>query len=191
MEKIDPKPNEVQKYLNKWKELENYVLQEESLNKLFSEHYSENKDIHEILIKASTLNDFYSTNIFSIFHVAKNIHNLKIDSRLKSGDLSLIDDISEVEINGKDKVFYSFATKYCSHHFPEKFPIYDSFVDKVLWELNKRDSFSIFKRKDLKSYKQFNRILFEFRDFYGLNEFKIKEIDKYLWLVGKEYFPKY
>lgn len=92
-----------------------YVLQERSLNKLFIETFPNNTKIEDILIKASALNDFYSTNIFSIFPVAKHILSLNIDERLKAGDTSLVSEIASVEINGKKKVFYSFA-KYCSHH---------------------------------------------------------------------------
>ena len=33
-------------------------------------------------------------------------------------------------INGKKKNLYSFASKYCSHHNPEAYPIYDSYVDE-------------------------------------------------------------
>ena len=61
-----PSIDEVEKYLKKWDSLENYVLQENSLNKLFYELVPNNKCMEDILIKASTLNDFYSTNIFLI-----------------------------------------------------------------------------------------------------------------------------
>ena len=62
-----PSEKEVIKYLKKWDSLENYVLQESALDKLFFKTYPNNNDINDILIKASSLNDFYSTNIFSIF----------------------------------------------------------------------------------------------------------------------------
>ena len=45
-----PKPNktEVEKYLDKWDSLENYVLQENTLNKLFMKVYPNNTDINDI-----------------------------------------------------------------------------------------------------------------------------------------------
>ena len=100
-----PCEQEVEKYLKQWDSLENYVLQERALDKLFFETYPQNKDIRDILIKASALNDFYSTNIFKIFPVAKHILNLNIDERLRSGDTTLVDDIAKVNINGIDKIF--------------------------------------------------------------------------------------
>ena len=184
-----PKPdkNEVKKYLQKWDNTENYVLQEKSLNKLFLETYPNNNDISEILIKASTLNDFYSTHILSVFLVAKHIHSLDIDTRLKRIDETLVNDIADITLNGKKKRFYSFATKYCSHHFPKDFPIYDSYVEKVLIYFNKQDHFAKFKREELKEYLRFKDILLQFRKFYNLEQYNLKDIDRYIWQLGKEY----
>ena len=187
-----PKPcqKEVEKYLNKWDSLENYVLQESSLDKLFFKTYPKNDDINDILIKCSSLNDFYRTNIFSIFSVAKHILKLNIDKRLKEGDATLVNDIAKVKINGKDKNFYSFATKYCSHHFPTIYPIYDYYVEKVLLYFRDKDHFLDFKKSDLKKYDLFKNILISFRNYYGLNEYNLKDIDRYLWQLGKDYFKK-
>lgn len=185
-----PSKKEVDKYLKKWKTLENYVLQEQSLDKLFFETYPKNTDIREILIKASSLNDFYSTNIYSIFPVAKHILQLKIDDRLCKFNETLVNDIALIEINGKERNFYSFATKYCSHHFPAEFPIYDTYVEKILLHFNKQDKFSTFEKNDLKIYKKFKQTLLDFKKYYGIDEYNLKQIDKYIWQLGKEYFPK-
>ena len=174
-----PSPNKqiIEEYLVKWDNLEeHYIWQEKSLYKLFHEDYKNNTDLNEILIKCSCLNDFYSTNIFSIFSVAKNIYNLKIDKRLNDNDPSLVNDIAHVKINGVDKTFYSFASKYCSHHNDE-FPIYDYFVDKMLVYFKNKDKFAKFKKDDLKDYVKFRNILIEFKKFYEEN----------LYLVGIKY----
>lgn len=184
-----PCQEEVIKYLNKWDSLENYVLQESALDKLFFKTYPNNTDIDDILIKASSLNDFYSTNIFSIFSVAKHILELNIDNRLKENDESLVNDIANVKINGKEKRFYSFATKYCSHHNPINFPIYDSYVEKILLYFNKKDNFANFKKEDLKDYSNFKDVLVKFKQFYNIDSYNLKDIDRYIWQLGKEYFP--
>ena len=80
----------------------------------------ENTDMSDILLKVAALNDFYSTNIFSVYPVAKHILSLGIDERLKVGDVTLVSDIQKVNINGVGKNFYSFATKYCSHQLRRK-----------------------------------------------------------------------
>ena len=50
------------------------------------------------------------------------------------------------------------------------------------------DLFSKFKNADLKDYSKFKNIIIAFREYYGLEEFNLKEIDQYLWQLGKEYF---
>ena len=185
-----PSKEQVEFYLAKWDELENYHLQEEALDKLFFKLCPKNTDITDILLKVSTLNDFYSTNIYSVYPVAKHILSLGIDARLKAGDVTLVNDIKQIMINGKKWNFYSFASKYCSHHNPLDYPIYDSYVDTTLRFFRKRDGFSSFADSDLKDYVYFKGTLIDFRVFYGLQEYNLKQIDKYLWLFGKEYFPK-
>jgi hypothetical protein len=88
MEIIRPSSKEVNKYLKLWDSLENYVLQESSLRKLFSVTYPLNNNLNDVLIKVCSLNDFYSTNIFSPFTVAKHIVSLDIDEKLNRDDLS-------------------------------------------------------------------------------------------------------
>ena len=188
---ITPSVNEIEKYMKKWAVQENYVLQEKSLRKLFSKTYPENKIIEDVLIKVCALNNFYSTNIFSPFKVAKHIINLDIDKRLKQEDLNLVDDIARIRM-GRGKVinFYSFATKCCSHHLPTVYPIYDYYVEKMILYFKKKDKFDSFKKDDLRQYPLYRDVLLKFRKFYGLNKFDLKKIDIYLWQAGKKYFPK-
>ena len=171
--------------------LENYSLQESALNKLFFQTYPNNTNIDDVLIKVSSLNDFYSTNIFSPFQVAKHIISLNIDARLVAGDVTLVNDIAKVTMdNGTVRNFYSFATKYCSHHMPLEFPIYDSYVDRLLRYFRDTDRFSRFSSDDLKDYEKFKNILIQFTSYYRLEPYNLKEIDKYLWQLGKEKFPR-
>ena len=187
-----PKPTieQVEHYLTTWDDLENYHLQEDALDKLFYTLCPKNTDLSDVLLKVAVLNDFYSTNIFSVYPVAKHILSLNIDARLKDGDETLVSAIQKVTIGGAEKNFYSFATKYCSHHNPLDYPIYDSYVDRVLCYFRDRDRFATFKTNSLKDYVGFKSVLSEFRSFYGLGAFNMKQIDKYIWQLGKEYFPK-
>jgi len=185
-----PCKEQVEKYLMKWENLPNYVMQENSLNKLFFELAPYNKCIEDILIKCSTLNDFYSTNIFSIYPIAEHILELNIDNRLDNADSALVHDIAHVNISGHNKYFYSFASKYCSHHRPLDYPIYDNYVVKILKHFKKIDCFSKFTMDDLKNdYSFFKNVLLDFRKFYNIEEYNLKDLDRYLWQLGKEYYP--
>ena len=120
-----PKPSidQFKYWLNKWDELEDYVAQEEAIDKLFYGEFKSNDNLQNILIKCSVLNDFYSTNIFKIYPVAKHILSLNVDKRLEDNDVTLVDDIAKVIIGDSEKNFYSFASMYCSHHKPLEYPI--------------------------------------------------------------------
>ena len=193
-----PTVDEVRSYIKRWNGPEHEVgrNKEMALKKLFEELCPENKDFNDILIKCSTLNDFYSTNIFDVHSVALRILELNIDERLRKGDNTLVKDIAYVKVGqpGKPKTercFYSFATKYCSHHQPTQFAIYDSYVEKLLWDFQKRDSFSDFKLSELKDYETYMRVIRDFQRHYGLEDFNVKEQDQYLWQLGKKYFNQY
>lgn len=181
---------EVEKYLQRWDEQESYLLQEQALDKLFFDVYPNNTDIKDILIKVSCLNDFYSTNIYNVFAVAKHIQALDIDGWLRSGDGSLVEQIAQVDMGNKTMNFYSFATKYCSHHQPTKYAIWDSYVDEVLRYFRDVDGFCDFGREDLRTYPVFEGVLHKFAAFYGLEMYTLKDLDRYLWQLGKDKFPQ-
>ena len=130
------------------------------------------------------------TRYLAVYPVARHILELDIDSRLAAGRVDLVDDIQTVMVGGKEMHFYSFASKYCSHHNEKDYPIYDSYVDEVLRYFRARDGFARFQNAELKIYSRFKELLLAFRAFYGLERFSLKEVDKYIWQLGKEYFPK-
>ena len=52
---------------------------------------------------------------------------------------------------------------------------------------NKKDNFT---KDDLKEYKKFKSTLISFKEFYNIDEYNLKDIDRYIWQLGKDYFPK-
>lgn len=192
LEKHPPTCEEVERYIRKWNELEDYVNQEKALDKLFMQICRENQCIEDILIKCSALNDFYSTNIFKVHHVAQHYLKLNIDQRLETGDLTLVEDLTAIPINGKVHRFYSFATKYCSHHRPDIYPIYDSYVHKLLMYFREKGYVKFKTGNDLKDYQKYTDIIKSLKKKdKQLDKFTVKEIDKYLWQLGKEAFNPY
>ena len=110
--------------------------------------------------------------------------------------------------DGKAKVFCSFATKYCFHHNQNAFRIYDSFVREVLVFFNNGKSdksnakFNIssklvgtnfFEKKlidtklrKLENYDTFLKAIDRFAEFYGLENENTRDLDHFLWILGKE-----
>jgi hypothetical protein len=189
-----PTKETVTEYLEKWKRLAGYTEQEDALFLLFRETYPTNTNLSEVLIKCSSLNDFYGTNIFNVYPIAKHIVNMSIDARLADGDPKLVNDISRghgiTSKSGKELHLFSFATKYCSHHNPLDFPIFDSYVEKLLVYFRNADRFSAFRNEELRDYLVFKRVILDFRKEYQLDDFDLKQIDQYLWQFGKDMFPK-
>ena len=111
---------------------------------------------------------FLSTASPYCVRLSKHFELGSLSKRLDEGDVSLVNDIKEVMISSKVKHFYSFASKYCSHHRPTFYPIYDSYVDQVLRYFRNRDKFYKFKNGDLKEYSAFKRVLAEFQKFYSM-----------------------
>lgn len=115
---------------------------------------------------------------------------LDIDRLLTEENKEFVNKMADVVVDGVHRNYYSFATKYCSHHRPEVYPIYDSFVDKVLKYYRDNDNFYSFADADMKIYPKFCDIIDAFKRFYKLEQYSVKQIDKYLWLLGKDAFPK-
>lgn len=188
-----PSAEQAQSYLSRWEtqeEFEKYRHQEDALSLLFRQLCPNNEKIEDILLKVATLNNFFSTNIYGVYPVAAHILSLHIDGRLQRGDISLVGDIQRVTVKGKEINFYSFATKYCSHHRPDVYPIYDRYVDDVLRYFQRADCFSTIASFNLKDYVQFKQVKDEFSSFYELGDISPWARDKYLWMLGKEHFTK-
>ena len=159
------------------KELENN-LEDNALQKLFTQLCPENTILEDVLIKCTTLNRLYSTNIFNIRAVAEHIHSLNIDERLHHGDLSLVESIAQATPKRR---FYSFATKYCAMHQPGLYSIYDSNVHHVLRHYLRKE----YSDQSLKNYETYCQALSDFKLKYHLEELDAWRLDKYLWRLGK------
>ena len=176
---------------------EQYNLQEEILEEVFTE-LKTNTNLKEVYIKATLLNQYYSTNIYDVYRMAKHITNIPdVDERIKNGDPKVVEEIANVKLKNEKQIkFYSFATKYCSFSNRlsygtgrDDYPIYDRFVVKMLKHFrNKNKKSFTFKNTDLDNYEEFKKIVENFIKFFGLSGFTFKQIDKYLWSEGKEYF---
>lgn len=149
--------------------------------------FPDNDKLDEVLLKVAALNSLYSTNIYAVTAAAQHVVDLHIDDGLSQRSPDIVDRIARLDVgNGKSRFNYSFASKYCSWHVPTHYPIYDTYVDLTLWTYRARDRFADFRREDMRIYRDFVRIHDAFRESYGLQDMTPKEVDKFLWLFGKE-----
>ncbi len=142
-----------------------------------------NTNLCEILAKVVILNQFYNTNIRNPLAVAKHILDLKIDHQLEEGEPTLVDAVARVKFSDKTRLLFSFATKYCAWHQPDKFQIFDRYVARVLWTY--RQALGEFRREDLRTYTKFAEVVTNFCKSFKLESCSRKNLDKFLWIEGK------
>lgn len=154
----------------------------------------------------------YITNL----EMKNQIHDKICKAHKEGGQQEIIESIAkcklEKTIKDKNKVVtinpYSFATKYCFHHNQNAFRIYDSFVREVLVFFNngKSDTSNKFadmpselvgtnffgaklidtKLRKLENYDTFLKAIDRFAEFYGLENENTRDLDHFLWILGKE-----
>ena len=177
---------------------------ERALEELFRQ-YPTNDDEAHVLLKVVTLNRLYSTNILAVSAVARRIyeHAEEVDGALKGNPPSsdVLDQIVAFTKPATGRREWVFATKYCSWHRPESYPIWDSRVALYLRSL-KGSPFTLpdnwtdypqfahhdgrWRPDNWTHYREFVVLMSRFRDFYNLRSFMFKDIDKFLWLSGGE-----
>ncbi len=165
-----------------------YGVAERALARLFAT-YPSNAVREEILLKVVAVNQLYGTQVYAVRELADHIHGLEIDGLLRDGAPEAVELIAGFEIKGRPRRLYSFATKYCSWHAPERFPIYDSFVDRSLWLYRQQTGFSKLQRANLRHYALFREAVNDFRTYFNLTGVGVKELDKALWMLGKAHEP--
>ena len=203
IENLLPIPSTIEYYLDLWnksEKYESYREQEKALSLLF-EQFPNNRDLSEILLKTSVLNDFYSTSIFKVFPIAKHIMAINdFDCRVNKSDVSLVAEVENLSINGNKKVFRSFASKYCSFHNPNGYYIIDSYVLKMLKKYSayckSKKCKDVYQNKfamvsKCNSYEEYYRIMSRFKRAFNLDNYSKKDIDRFLWVIGRENYPKY
>ena len=193
--KFTPSVTEIERCKKEW-ENENknpYFLAEKALKRVFQKDGNKPRlsDI-DLLTQIPLLNALYKTNIWAIDNVYQHYKEVKdknnLERRLMEGDLSIVEKLRNVCLKDQERDFYSFATKFCSFHNPEQFPIYDSIVADMLYALNNngKKPFSKFTKKSLKDYPTFVAVIRDLQKAYGLTDRSFWEIDKMLWINGKE-----
>ena len=179
----------VSRYLSEFRSDERYFLAEEAIIDLV-EKFPSNKEFKHVLLKVSVINNLYATNIFATFQMAHHIHSLNIDFHLAVHSTEIVDKIAAAKFSDKSRNVFSFASKYCSWHDQENYPLFDAYVEKLLLAYRAKDKYARFRHSDLRRYSRYKTIVSTFREHYNLTQFSFKELDKFLWLYGKTLYPK-
>ena len=151
--------------------------------------FPRNSEESHVLLKVAAINQLYTTQIYAVRIVAAHIIEINakfnVDALLDAESFGLVDQIAQVRVADKQRNNLSFASKYCSWHRPESYPIYDSYAERCLWEYRKQFGLS-FVRKQLWEYPSFVDAVKEFQERFELQRLSFKEIDKFLYLKGAD-----
>jgi hypothetical protein len=160
---------------------------EQGLTQLIA-RFPDNNDLAHVLLKVAAINSLYNTQIWDVLTVARRIQSCRIDPLLENGRWEAVIWIAKIDNKEGTRWNYSFATKYCSWHKQELYPIYDSRVDFCLRSYCLMSHFADFTQQTLWNYEKFREIVEAFRMHYGLQSLSFKETDKFLFQLGSQYF---
>lgn len=166
-----------------------YYKDEKDLRELFEDH---ELSTEKTLMRVTRLNALYHTHLSreDIEKISEFLSEAGLDfeNEILAGKIDAVKEITDhVAVNR-----FVFATKYCSFVNPKDYPIYDSLVAKALTYYVRKEPFLVQnpkpnfeKIRKERNYQQFKHIVGEFIRQYNLAACSYKDIDKFLWLVGK------
>lgn len=199
--KTIPNKDRIQSLITQFDNTNN--ISEEAIRHLIDNPFKETKDSPiYTYTKVSLINDNYSTHLSSAEKsaISKILYDFSEDIQKRNYNRDLIDNIrSECrKPNMLNKDPYSFITKYCCHHNPDNYPIFDSYVEIMLkWfsDLEDVPFHTTDKNSDFCNYDFFRNVLMQFKEYCETNRIiesiSYRNLDKYLWSAGKEFFNPY
>ena len=167
--------------------LRDQMLQWNLLHELLTREFTcfkFNTDIHEIGYKIELVDKLYNCQLRqNNRNIANALIDIDLDSEFEKRDpCAVVSKIAEIQLpnikSGKlyKRLGYVFASKYCHFHYPDKFPIIDSF--------SKIGLSNLFGKNINYNYTQFMDDINVLKECI---EFKITydQLDTYLWLYGQ------
>ena len=162
----------------------------EAVSRTF-ENYPGNTDRLAVLLKFSVLNDLYSTNIYDKVKIVDHITRLSkeenLDELLKSGNLDAVEKLrcghGIKTKKGKDRNFYSFATKYCHFSNPKCYPVYDQYVKEAIKKLRSDNYIQFRYINELSKPQLFKDIIYKVIQKFDLKDYQTA--DRALWRYGQ------
>lgn len=149
-------------YLKEWRMNAKQVVNKQQLDELFLVQPFELSE-QSLSAKIHLLNSIYKTRIQQELIVPGLMQLTDLSDRMSLGDLSIIDDISKIDVPGS----YQFASKFCHHHNPIAYPFYTQEIIQELQRLDHRDKFFNIAF-DKRNYMDFYNMIQAFRSYYGL-----------------------
>lgn len=193
----------VEKYIKKFEDEQS--VREEAIRTI-CEQYRDATEECKILTKVILINQIYSTRLNNNLPAVNSEENGKgpitidvytlshklasISSRLieyfsdDSAPCEAVELINSILPPDKYKRVTSFASKYCSWHNPEKYPIYDNISKEFLYRYLKKYKSGVTWNK-LECYESFCKYYNVLKGEEFARKRTTKELDQFIWQYGK------
>lgn len=117
--------------------------------------------------------------------IGSHILSLKIDDKLKIGDLGLVADICNCEAVHNPNELYQFASTYCCYHQPDLFPIYSIHGQRLANFFSPSNYYDIADH-----YESYAEIIHGIKTQLRLTSLNYIEINKFFWLYEGQLLSK-
>lgn len=185
---------EIKYYLKCWKK-EGYTIEDAIIYNV-CEKLSGNHLLDEVYYKVKIINYLYHAGLPEKYtrKMAEHICDISnIDEKIKkqiwdNDCMVVVEEIAKLNIDNRvTRRYLSFASKYCSFHNPDIYPIYDKYVLEVLWVLKNHLNYETdtTKKEMQQDYIVFSKIaigVMRQSPFIA----SIKQQDQYFWMFGKK-----
>lgn len=180
--------------LEKFKIEEHYFTGDERVFEVF-EKYPINIDRDTVIEKVSCLRDAQTRETGADNYLADHILKLNIDSLLEIRDTKVVDKIANVQVGSNEVTLYHFASRYCNHHFPDDYPVYNIQVIPICGTLFPEIMHESNSMQGNIIYADFKKAMILVRKGLHLEKLNFYELDKILWAheseiiesIGEEY----
>lgn len=119
------------------------------------------------------------------YSMASYILALRMDDRLKMGDLGLVAEICDCEARHNPNELYQFASTYCCYHQPDLFPIYSIHGQRLANFFSPSNYYDIADH-----YEWYAEIIHGIKTQLRLTSLNYIEINKFFWLYEGQLLSK-
>jgi len=176
--------NSLKKHLDIFASQEMYFLNDLKNLELFQK-YPLNINADDIRMKLSAINDTGISQNTLMEDAIAHIIALKMDDRIKRGDLLVVEDLAHITSNGKIFYLLHFASVYCNFHRPETYPIYSEQHLEFYKKYIKENNLPLDSEK-ISTYDVFAKALNDLVQRLGLTgKMNYLQIRKFGWLYAE------
>ena len=175
---MDLEKRYVQEYVHKIRGVRGFFLSDERLIS-FTRHHPFNVEPNTVNSKVSSLRAYQPEDQFMDVDLTATILNCNLDPLLKSGDFVAVTNIIDAIGRRNYEHILEFASRYCSAHYPDHYPIWNHRSEMIVSGFSGRNLIP-------GHYKQFARYFYEVRKKLGMQELNFFEIDKLFWIHQKD-----